>query len=237
MSINFTKTTVLSSGDGLDFDQEERIAEKSSASGAGSLYDQINQNKKLAQDEYDATGDALRGPPEALDEADVEYFDSVYKKKRVAQMELERAEEDAIDAFRNRQQDLEQDSHWQQDESTTRTSTSLVANVLQSAKQNTSVSLASSTAEKKKKKKTIAITKRKRSGLSQEERNSEKKTDIDSTAVVICDTTTKEPKKGDSSTADDAQESKKVIKSAESTEKKGTTGLSSLAAYSDSDSN
>lgn len=228
MSINFTSTTVLSSGDGLDFDQEERIAEKSSASGAGSLYDQISQNKKVAQDEYDATGDALRGPPEALDEADVEYFDSIYKKKRLAQIEKERAEEDEMDAFRNRQQDLEQDSYRRQDKSTTRTS--LVSNVLQTAKQSASSILASSTAEKKK---TIAITKRKRSSVSEEQnRDGEKKGDDGD--IRTSNTASKEARKSDSLSRD-IQAGKEAAKSAEK-ESVVVTGISGLAAYSDSDS-
>ena len=89
MSINFVKTSILISEDGLDFnkeestenDEERRKRQLKENARNKSLYEQLADKKALKQEEYDENRKLLFGTAK-LDEDDVNYYNEVQEKKK-----------------------------------------------------------------------------------------------------------------------------------------------------------
>eukprot|EP00636_Phaeomonas_parva_P012033 CAMPEP_0118866280 /NCGR_PEP_ID=MMETSP1163-20130328/10249_1 /TAXON_ID=124430 /ORGANISM="Phaeomonas parva, Strain CCMP2877" /LENGTH=191 /DNA_ID=CAMNT_0006800581 /DNA_START=254 /DNA_END=829 /DNA_ORIENTATION=+ len=104
--MNFISTSVLSSNDGISFDQEKDLdneeakrAAKANAAPAKPLYEQLAEREAQKKEEYDRIGKMMNAPPRALDEEDVEHLEGVESRRRAAEERRKAEEGAAVSAF------------------------------------------------------------------------------------------------------------------------------------------
>jgi hypothetical protein len=108
MSLQFVKSAVLSSENGIDFSKEEVLeteevkkarlaAERASQK---SLYEQLAEKKEKQQAEYDANTKLLFAPPKAIDEEEYSFLQSVEDSRQRQEFEKRLKEEKALEEFR-----------------------------------------------------------------------------------------------------------------------------------------
>jgi len=113
MALHFVTTTVLSSDDGINFDNEEKIESdetrqaKLLAEQASNkpLFEQLEDLKAKKQAEYDQNTKKLFAPPKALDEEDVAFFEQLDETKAKAMKARSQREETALASFRSAQKE------------------------------------------------------------------------------------------------------------------------------------
>jgi hypothetical protein len=115
MSIHFVKTAVLTSVDGLDFNEETKLANEEAqrvrlaaeAARRIPLYQQLAERKAIKDDEYIATGKAMRAPMRGLESEDLEYFRQLEDDASLRDATRLKLEEEALQSFRRK---LQQDN-------------------------------------------------------------------------------------------------------------------------------
>ena len=108
MSINFVKTAVLSSEDGLDFNKEEAteseaactVRQAKEAAGNKSLYEQLANKAALKQAEYDENKRKLFAS-HTLDEDDIQYLEEQQQQKKQRLDNIKAREEEDLKKFKN----------------------------------------------------------------------------------------------------------------------------------------
>ena len=111
MTLRFVKTSILSSGDGIDFDNEvsvesEEVTKTRLAAEAAQnkpLFQQLADLKDRKQEEYDENTKKLFAPPKGLEEGDIEFFQEVEEAQARAKEAQKRNEELQLVAFRDAQ--------------------------------------------------------------------------------------------------------------------------------------
>eukprot|EP00587_Corethron_hystrix_P009595 CAMPEP_0113307836 /NCGR_PEP_ID=MMETSP0010_2-20120614/6523_1 /TAXON_ID=216773 ORGANISM="Corethron hystrix, Strain 308" /NCGR_SAMPLE_ID=MMETSP0010_2 /ASSEMBLY_ACC=CAM_ASM_000155 /LENGTH=222 /DNA_ID=CAMNT_0000162773 /DNA_START=189 /DNA_END=857 /DNA_ORIENTATION=- /assembly_acc=CAM_ASM_000155 len=104
MSLSFVKSSLLTSKDGTDYVETSIESSELSALRSRSstyvkpLFDQLSDNKNLAQEEYDAITASLRGT-RTLDEGDVAHLAGIEQKRANRERMIARAEEDDVRMF------------------------------------------------------------------------------------------------------------------------------------------
>ncbi len=108
MALQFVKTSVLSSENGIDFSKEEvleteevkkaRIA--AAQASQKSLYEQLSERKEQQQAEYDANTKLLFAPPKAIDEEEFSFLQTVEDLRQRQEFERRSKEEKALEDFR-----------------------------------------------------------------------------------------------------------------------------------------
>eukprot|EP00588_Corethron_pennatum_P022427 CAMPEP_0194324094 /NCGR_PEP_ID=MMETSP0171-20130528/26483_1 /TAXON_ID=218684 /ORGANISM="Corethron pennatum, Strain L29A3" /LENGTH=257 /DNA_ID=CAMNT_0039082903 /DNA_START=17 /DNA_END=787 /DNA_ORIENTATION=+ len=105
MSLSFVKSAVLTSTDGISHDTETSIetSELSTLRSGSSIYvkplfEQLQENKESAQEDYDNVTASLRGT-RTLDEEDVAHLAGIEEKRHERERLVRRAEEDDVRMF------------------------------------------------------------------------------------------------------------------------------------------
>lgn len=108
MSLQFVKTAVLTSTDGLDFSKEEaiesdeakatRLAQERAANKP--LYQQLAEQKDKKQQEYDAMTKMIFAPPKAIDEEEAGFLKSLYEGNEDTERRKKEEEERQLESFR-----------------------------------------------------------------------------------------------------------------------------------------
>lgn len=109
MSLQFVKSAVLTSDNGIDFSKEEvletdeviRARQAAERASHKSLYEQLADRKEKQQAEYDANTKLLFAPPKAIDEEEYTFLQSVEDQRQRTEFERKLKEEKALEEFRN----------------------------------------------------------------------------------------------------------------------------------------
>jgi hypothetical protein len=108
MSLQFVKSAVLSSEDGIDFSKEEvldteeaqRARVAADLASRRSLFDQLAEQSDKKQAQYDANTKLIYAPPKALDEEEFSFLQDVEDERQRAQRSKADDERRALDEFR-----------------------------------------------------------------------------------------------------------------------------------------
>ena len=99
--MNFVKAAVLTSTDGIDFQEEavEGAVRTGGDAGGRTLYEQLKANRDIKQEEYDAKRRELNGAPKALDDEDVAHLENVASLRRHEAKRNQEEEARALEQF------------------------------------------------------------------------------------------------------------------------------------------
>ncbi len=107
MAIHFVSTSILRSEDGVEFSKEISIesegvkAARANASSRSdkSLYDQLEERKKVKDDEYETNGKLMRSV-KGIDEEDVDFFQYLAETEAKARAATQNRDDEALQKFR-----------------------------------------------------------------------------------------------------------------------------------------
>ena len=111
MALHFVSTSVLSSNDGIEFNneiqkesEEQRKARlKREEAAAKPLYIQLQEREAEKQAEYDANTKKLFAPPRAIDEEDEQFYSKLRDTQEKNKKKQEEEERALLSAFRSQQ--------------------------------------------------------------------------------------------------------------------------------------
>lgn len=111
MSSGFVKTSILApSKNGETYNVEEtrvdsedvrKQARRESELSSKPLFEQLESNKAKEQEEYDRVTKLIFAPPKALDEEDVNHFNTIHEREQQRKMKILEHEESEVAAFTN----------------------------------------------------------------------------------------------------------------------------------------
>lgn len=107
MALQFVKTSVLSSEDGIGFSKEETVESDeakqirlaSERAAIKPLYEQLAEQKEKKQQEYDANTKLMFAPPKALDDEEYSFLQSIQETQLRKQEQRFNEEQRAIEEF------------------------------------------------------------------------------------------------------------------------------------------
>ena len=107
MAIHFVSTSILRSEDGVEFSKEISIESEdvkvaranASSRSDKSLYDQLEERKKVKDDEYETNGKLMRSV-KGIDEEDVDFFQDLAETEAKARAATQNRDDEALQKFR-----------------------------------------------------------------------------------------------------------------------------------------
>jgi hypothetical protein len=108
MSINFISTGVLTSEDGLDFQEKSKLESEEdkqlhlSTAQSKPLAQVLAERKQAKEDEYAETAKALRAPQAGLDDDDLEYILGMDKSRAYRENQIQKDDDIEIQNFQKR---------------------------------------------------------------------------------------------------------------------------------------
>mmetsp|Transcript_26022 Transcript_26022/g.32770 ORF Transcript_26022/g.32770 Transcript_26022/m.32770 type:complete len:188 (-) Transcript_26022:844-1407(-) len=92
--MNFVKTEILSSSDGISHSESKRVESVDVISRGRTLFEQLKEQKEKQQKEYETNTKLIFAPPKGLEQDDVAFIEAEAKKQKsltlVAEKETER---------------------------------------------------------------------------------------------------------------------------------------------------